>query len=172
MFALKNLISKESEAQKIVPKIMEDLIKKVIVREPKILKPITLKVHNVKQAAKKAKFKIIRVSSNKKVKRSGSGLDHNDYKGKRRKKKKKLDKLIIRNISSILPPPDPTEICSSILEQTINSLPCFKPLTLKISKDKLKKYMEDPASRRELILKRQLEIDMVSDNEDIVYGGQ
>lgn len=30
--------------------------------------------------------------------------------------------------------------------------------------------MEDPASRRELILKRQLEIDMVSDNEDIVYG--
>merc|ERR1711971_934218 len=108
-------------------------------KKPKIiLKPITLKVHNVQSGVKKVKkpkFKVIRVSATAKpkFKRSGSGLDLNDYKGKRRRKnkQKKLDKLIIRNISSLsqmvsTAPPNATNICSTILDKTIKNLPCFQ----------------------------------------------
>ena len=60
---------------------------------------------------------------------TGSGLDLNDYKGKkrRRNKLKKLDKLIIRNIS-VSTEPNAQTICSSILDKTIKNLPCFEKL--------------------------------------------
>merc|ERR1712008_202199 len=139
----------------------------------KILKPITLKVHNVQSGVKKVKkpkFKVIRVSATAKpkFKRSGSGLDLNDYKGKRgrKNKQKKLDKLIIRNISSpsqmvSTAPPNATNICSTILDKTIKNLPCFQnsksksdpnaplqiknrtPVIIKIRKDKLQTSNQD-----------------------------
>ena len=100
---------------------------------------------------------------------TGSGLDLNDYKGKRRRKnkQKKLDKLIIRNISSLsqmvsTAPPNATNICSTILDKTIKNLPCFQkskskvsdpnapsqiknrnPVIIKIRKDKLQTSNQD-----------------------------
>jgi hypothetical protein len=93
----------------------------------------------------------------------------NDYKGKRRRKnkQKKLDKLIIRNISSLsqivsTDPPNATNICSTILDKTIKNLPCFQksksklsdpnaplqiknrnPVIIKIRKDKLQTSNQD-----------------------------
>ena len=93
----------------------------------------------------------------------------NDYKGKRRRKnkQKKLDKLIIRNISSLsqivsTAPPNATNICSTILDKTIKNLPCFQksksklsdpnaplqiknrnPVIIKIRKDKLQTSNQD-----------------------------
>lgn len=163
-------VSKENEAEKMASQILQELIDQVT-QEPKILKPITLKVNNVEPLRiKKAKFKVIRVSqSNKKIKRSGSGLDCNDYKGKRRRKLRKhpkLDKLIIRNISNFLveKPETPETICSSILSNTITNLPCFNisPIRIKITKDKLKRKDQDSTADK---LKKQLEIDMVGGDE-------
>merc|ERR1712113_486028 len=122
----------------------------------------------------KPKFKIVRVKNNKKLKRSGSGLDLNDYKGRKRKKKKKLEKLIIRNISSYFEPPSAEKICTSILNNTIRNLPCFqeKSIKLKISKDKLIKPLKIKKSNllnkeqdKNHKLKRQLEIDMVGGSD-------
>lgn len=179
------VVSRESEAEKVVFEILQAVIKRVTNPEPKILKPITLKVNNAVEPLriKKAKFKLIRVSqqqqSNKKIRRPGSGLDCSDYKGKRRRRRKmkkppKLDKLIIRNISNFLVEKQelPEDICSSILNKTINDLPCFNkspnaastsPIIIKITKDKLKKK-EDTASTADK-LKKQLEIDMVGGDE-------
>lgn len=92
----------------------------------------------------------------------------NDYKGKRRRKnkQKKLDKLIIRNISSLsqivsTAPPNATNICSTILDKTIKNLPCFQksksksdpnapsqiknrnPVIIKILKNKLQTSNQD-----------------------------
>ena len=160
--------------------IIEDLINNVVTisnaKKPKILKPITLKVHNVETGVKlkklkKPKFKVIRVAAtqqHRKIKRSGSGLDLSDYKGKRSRRRKngrqkKLDKLIIRNISNFGQltniPINAQNICSSILDKTIKNLPCFqsksnnketgsetatagsssphKPVVIKIRKDQL-----------------------------------
>ena len=173
-----NFVANESESKQIVPQIIEDILKNVI-KPPKILLPITLKVNNSVEVAneekkrEKPKFKIIRVKNNKKLKRSGSGLDLNDYKGRKRKKKKKLEKLIIRNVSSYFEPPSAEKICGSILNKVIYNLPCFQEkLKLKISKDKLIKPLKIKKSnllnKKEEInhkLKRQLEIDMVGGND-------
>ena len=174
-----NFVANESESKQIVPQIIEDILKNVI-KPPKILLPITLKVNNSVEVSKeekkreKPKFKIIRVKNNKKLKRSGSGLDLNDYKGRKRKKKKKLEKLIIRNISSYFEPPSAEKICTSILNNTIRNLPCFqeKSIKLKISKDKLIKPLKIKKSNllnkeqdKNHKLKRQLEIDMVGGSD-------
>ena len=90
---------------------------------------------------------------------TGSGLDLNDYKGKkrRRNKLKKLDKLIIRNIS-VSSEPNAQTICSSILDKTIKNLPCFdeksksdhantlnrSPVVIKIRKNILPNLKSEP----------------------------
>ena len=134
------------ESELVVSVIMKDLVKKAVEDSKPKLKPITLKLNklikNKENKEDQPKFKVIRVSSTltKKLKRPGSGLDSNDYKtGKKRKKRpKKLDKLIIRNVASLFKEPSPKDICSSLINNVITNLPCFeepKPVTLKIRKD-------------------------------------
>ena len=168
------IVSAQSEANKVVPKLVEDIVNSIFIKpqeQPKILKPITLKVHNVEQP----QFKVIRViqQNPKKLKRSGSGLDLNDYKRKKRRKlkQKKLDKLIIRNVSSSLTKEsDPHSICLNILEKTIESLPLKK----KPSRLVKKVVKINPRNRRERVLKKQLEIDMVDGDkiftEDVLFN--
>ncbi len=124
-----------------------------------------------KEKKPKSEFTVIRVSQSKpvKVKRSGSGLSLSDYKNSRRKKggkKKKLDKLIIRNVSKLTSlsssavgepivnpdtPVTPSSICKEILADILNDLPCWggvrpadnnaavpSPIKLTINKNRLK----------------------------------
>ena len=180
------------ESELVVSVIMKDLVRKAVEDSKPKLKPITLKLNklikNKENKEDQPKFKVIRVSSTltKKLKRPGSGLDSNDYKtGKKRKKRpKKLDKLIIRNVASLFKEPSPKDICSSLINSVITNLPCFeepKPVTLKIRKDAIpsiqmkdlfKKHDYQNQSSKDLntskiktdkvkILKKQLEIDMV-----------
>ena len=156
------------ESELVASVILKDLVKKAV-KKPK-LKKVTFKLNDV---IKKPNFKVIRVapSLNKKVKRPGSGLTLNDYKGKKRKRPKKLDKLIIRNIASLAKEPNSEEICSSILNKTVDNLPCFKlkntPVMIKIRKDpsipslKMKTLFKNSNKKRKTGLERQLEIDMV-----------
>merc|ERR1712156_678426 len=133
------------------------------------------------------KFKVIRVSATqqqRKIKRAGSGLDLNDYKGKkrRRNKLKKLDKLIIRNIS-VSSEPNAQTICSSILEKTIKNLPCFNeksksdqantlnrsPVVIKIRKNILPNFKSEPQKSgdqpQKSVQRKQLNIDMVENGK-------